>query len=149
MPDAARDEIRELVDELFVTTDRKEWDRAVALFVAGPIEVDMTSLVGGTPSTTTARELFAGFRIGLHAGKLSHHMTTNYRITLDDEAGEVWAHGYAWNLVPALPEGGNVWETWGNYRLGVVWTEAGWRLNAFRYISRRTAGNDAVRTHTA
>ena len=149
MPDDARDEIRELVDELFIATDRKEWDRAEALFASGPVEVDMTSLIGGAPFTTTARALFAGFRVGLHAGKLSHHMATNYRIVLDGEAGEVWVHGYAWNLVPAMPADANVWETWGNYRLGVVWTDAGWRLSAFRYYSRRTAGNEAVRTHTA
>jgi hypothetical protein len=149
MVDEAREEIRELVDELFIATDAKDWNRAEALFVTGPIEVDMTSLIGGTPFHTTARELIGGFRIGLHAGKLSHHMATNYRISLVNDVGEVQAHGYAWNMVPAMPEGSNVWETWGVYRLGVVWTSAGWRLNAFRYFSRRTAGNDAVRTHTA
>jgi hypothetical protein len=39
-----------------------------ALFVDGPIEVDMSSLAGGGPVQTTADQLAAGFRAGLHAG---------------------------------------------------------------------------------
>jgi hypothetical protein len=35
-------EIRRLADELFATTDLKEWAAARALFVDGLLEVDMT-----------------------------------------------------------------------------------------------------------
>jgi hypothetical protein len=38
--------IRRLRDELLVTTDLKDWTAARALFADGPIEVDMSSLVG-------------------------------------------------------------------------------------------------------
>jgi hypothetical protein len=139
--------VQQLVDELFILTDRKEWSAAEALFVDTPIEVDMTSLVGGDPLRVTAAELFAGFRWGLHAGKLSHHMATNYRIALEADRATVLAHGYAWNRVAALPPGQDLWETWGNYLLDAVRTPAGWRLSAFRYFSKLTRGNDAVRTH--
>lgn len=143
----ARAEISRLVDELFITCDEKDWATGEALFVKGPVETDMSSLVGGGPVTLTAAELYQGFRQGLHAGKQSHHMATNYRITFAGDSADVWCHGYAWNHLPALPDGESVWETWGNYRLGAVWTPDGWRLNAFRYYSKRTAGNDAVRAH--
>ena len=47
--DEAGDEhtLSALADELFITTDLKEWDAARALFIDGAIEVDMGSLVGG------------------------------------------------------------------------------------------------------
>jgi hypothetical protein len=57
----------------------------------------MTSLVGGEPVHMTADDLVGGFRKGLHAGKASHHMATNYRITLSGDRADVSAHGYAWN----------------------------------------------------
>ena len=142
-------ELRRLVDELFITTDLKDWTALRALFVDGQIEVDMSSLAGGGPMRMTADQLVGGFRSGLHAGKVSHHLAANYRIAIDGERAEILAHGYAWNHVPALPEGSNLWETWGDYRLTCGRVGGTWRLDGFRYYSKLTRGNDAVRTHTA
>jgi hypothetical protein len=30
-------------------------------------------------------------------------MTTNYRVAVHGDRAELWAHGYAWNRVAALP----------------------------------------------
>ena len=140
--------LRRVVDELFITTDLKDWTAARALFQDGPIVVDMSSLVGGGPVHMTADQLMDGFRAGLHAGKSSHHLATNYRITLDGDRAEVWCHGYAWNHVPVLPAGSDLWETWGNYRLSARRSGDVWRLDGFRYYSKLTRGNDAVRSHS-
>ena len=140
-----RDLIEQIADELFVFTDRKEWDRARALFVDGAIEVDMSSLAGGGPATTTAADLFAGFAAGLHARKQSHHMATNYQTTISDDTAELWANGYAWNRLEGQPA---IWETWGNYRLSFRRTASGWRISAFRYFAKFNRGDDAIRTHT-
>ncbi|HEX6433763.1 MAG TPA: nuclear transport factor 2 family protein, partial [Gemmatimonadales bacterium] len=92
-------EIRRVADELFITTDLKDWNAARALFADGSIEVDMSSLVGGGPVQLTADQLIDGFRTGLHAGKVSHHLTANYRVEVDGDRAELWAHGYALNRV--------------------------------------------------
>ena len=141
-------ELRRLTDELFITTDLKDWSAARALFADGPIDVDMSSLVGGGPVQLTADQLIAGFQAGLHAGKVSHHLTSNYRIQVDGNRAELWAHGYAWNRVPALPAGTDLWETWGNYRLSYRRVAGQWRLDGFHYYSKLTRGNEAVRTHS-
>ena len=140
--------IRRLVDELFIATDLKDWTAARALFIDGPLEVDMSSLVGGGPVQLTGDQLIAGFRTGLHPGKVSHHLAANYRIEVDGDQGEVWAHGYAWNRVQSLQPGTDLWETWGNYRPTCRRVGGEWRLAGFRYYSKLTRGNDAVRTHT-
>jgi hypothetical protein len=142
------EELRRVADELFIATDLKDWAAVRALFVDGSIEVDMSSLTGGAPVQTTADHLVDGFRAGLHAGKVSHHLATNYRIRAEGDRAELWAHGYAWNRVPSLPAGSDLWETWGNYRLTYRRQTQGWRLDGFRYYSKLTRGNDAVRTHT-
>ena len=144
-----RDAIARLADELFITTDLKDWTAARALFVDGEIEVDMSSLVGGGPVRMTADQLLDGFRKGLHPGKTSHHIAGNYRIRVEADRAELWAHGYSWNRVAAFPAGSDLWETWGNYRLTCRRGDAGWRLDGFRYFAKLARGNDAVRTHTA
>ena len=146
---AVADELRRVADELFITTDLKDWGAARALFVDGPIEVDMSSLVGGAPVEMTADQLIDGFRAGLHPGKVSHHLAANCRIRVEGDRAELWAHGYAWNRLPALPPGTDLWETWGNYRLTYRREAERWRLDGFRYYSKLTRGNEAVRTHTA
>src|ERR671924_1316936 len=78
-------EIRRLADELFITTDLKDWKAARALFQDGPIEVDMSSLAGGASVQLTADQLIAGFESGLHAGKVSHHLASNYRIQIEGD----------------------------------------------------------------
>jgi SnoaL-like protein len=142
-------DVRSLVDQLFILTDLKAWDAARALFVEGEIEVDMSSLVGGGPVRMTAAQLFTGFAVGLHAEKASHHMTTNYEITIDGDRGTVGAHGYAWNHLPGVTSGSDLWETWGTYRLTVRRTPGGWRIADFQYVARYNRGNESVRTHTA
>jgi hypothetical protein len=89
--------IRQMVDLLFISTDQKEWIRARALFVDGLLEVDTRSLNGGEVLHMTADELLGGFAVGLHEEKASHHMTTNYQISVNQGQAEVWAQGYAWN----------------------------------------------------
>jgi hypothetical protein len=153
-PDAVRllmdeREVRSLVEQLFILTDLKAWDAARALFVDGEIEVDMSSLVGGGPVRMTSAQLFAGFAAGLHAEKASHHMTTNYQISIDGERGTVEAHGYAWNHLPGTTGGSDLWETWGTYRLTFRRTLAGWRIADFQYVAKYNRGNESVRTHTA
>jgi len=139
--------IRHITDLLFIYTDQKEWSAARQLFVDGPIEVDMSSLAGGGPIQMTADELLAGFRAGLHEDKPSHHMTTNYRITVTGDQAEVWAHGYAWNRLLHYQAESDLWETWGNYRLPFQRTTNGWRLKGFCYFAKYNCGNDYVRTH--
>ncbi len=97
----------------------------------------MSSLGGGGPVQLPADQLIAGFQAGLHPGKVSHHLATNYRIEVDGDRG-----------VPALPAGMDLWETWGNYRLTYRRVAREWRLEGFRYYSKLTRGNDAVRTHS-
>jgi hypothetical protein len=75
-------------------------------------------------------------------------MATNYQITVNQDQAEIWAHGYSWNRLLNYEGGSDLWETWGNYRLTLQRTPAGWRLSAFRYFAKYNRGNEAVRTHT-
>jgi hypothetical protein len=139
------DGILRVVDDLFILTDRKDWSGVEALFVADLIDVDMTSLAGGSPARLSPSVFVDGFRIGLHPNKRSHHMTTNYRVAITGEQATVTAHGYAWNALVGRPD---LWETWGVYTIGVRRVDGRWRIHAFRYESKACRGDDRIRTHT-
>jgi hypothetical protein len=49
--------------------------------------------------------------------------------------------------VPTFPSGEDLWETWGTYDFTLKLSEGEWRITRFRYVSKLTRGNDAVRTH--
>jgi hypothetical protein len=116
-----------------------------ALFADQPLEVDMSSLAGGGPMTMSADVLIAGFTVGLHANKRSHHMTTNHHVVVGDDHAVATAHGYAWNTLVDRPE---LWETWGDYTLGLRRQDCRWRITSFRYDAKASRGDDAIRTHT-
>jgi hypothetical protein len=118
--------------------------------LADQIRVDFTSLNGGQPATITGDQLVGAWTAGLHKEKTSLHMTSNYQITVNGNRAEAFLHGYAWNQLigeSAKIQGGAVWETWGNYQMKFERQGNRWRINDLTYNSKRTAGNDAVRTH--
>jgi hypothetical protein len=47
-----------------------------------------------------------------------------------------------------MTPGTDLWETWDNYRLSCRRIAGEWRLDGFRYYSKLTRGNEAVRTHS-
>ena len=103
------------------------------------------SLVGGEPMKITADQFFRASRPAFMR-QSQPPLAANYPIEVTGDRAEVWAHGYAWNRVPALPAGADLWETWGNYRLSFRRVAGQWRLDAFRVLFKHTRGNDAVRT---
>lgn len=137
--------ILRVVDDLFIYTDRKDWASARILFRDGPLDVDMSSLGGGGPVQMTADTLIAGFTVGLHPAKQSHHMTTNYHVAVTDDAAVVSAHGYAWNKLVGDSE---LWETWGVYTIRLQRMDGCWKISAFRYDATASRGDDRIRTHT-
>jgi|KBSMisStandDraft_5_1062788.scaffolds.fasta_scaffold848295_2 hypothetical protein len=144
---AADDEraIARVIDDVFILTDRKDWATLRALFVDGPVAVDMSSLAGGGPVEMSADVLLAGFTVGLHANKLTHHMTTNLHVALTGDAAVVTLHGYAWNKLADRPD---LWETWGTYTLRMRRQDSCWKIAGFRYDAKATRGDDGIRTHT-
>jgi len=133
------------VDDLFILTDRKDWAGVQALFVDGLIDVDMSSVAGGGGAAMTAEVLVDGFRVGLHANKRSHHMTSNYRVVVANNVATVSAHGYSWN---ALVGRKDLWETWGVYTIRLKEMNGCWKIAAFRYDAKANRGDDRIRAHT-
>jgi hypothetical protein len=75
-------EIVLVVDEIDNAVDAKDWQRCRNYFT-DEIYADFTSLAGGSPGNMPADDLVEAWATNLYAEKLSHHMRTNHRVTID------------------------------------------------------------------
>jgi hypothetical protein len=136
-------EIRRVVDEIDNAVDAKARAACRSCFL-DDIDVDFSSLVGGSPARIKADELVDGWRRNLYSDKKSHHMRSNHRVTIDGDRAEVFSKGYAFNRLPS-PTGSDLWEVWGDYRHTLERTAAGWKVSGMALFVTYARGNERAR----
>jgi hypothetical protein len=130
-------EIRRVVDGIDLATDAKDWALCRSYFT-GEIFADFTSLAGGEPGRMPADDLVNAWRTNLYADKLSHHMRTNHRISLQGDKAEVFSKGYALNILKR-DTGSDLWEVWGEYTHSLEHTPEGWRCSGMTFTVTHAA----------
>ena len=136
-------EVRRVVDGIDVATDAKDWGLCRGHFT-DEIHVDFTSLAGGEPGRMPADDLVGAWSTNLYADKLSHHMRTNHRITVEGDRAEVFSKGYALNIL-RRETGSDLWEVWGDYTHTLERTPQGWRCSGITFVVTHARGNETVR----
>ena len=142
-------ELVRITDAIDAAVDAKDWSLARSFFTE-EIDVDFTSLIGGTPATLPADALIDGWSANLTDEKTSFHLRGNHRVTFEGaDAATLHSHGYAWNRLErgALPANGGdaLWEVWGTYEHSFVRTEDGWRVDGMSFFATAERGNPFVR----
>ena len=140
-----RMEITRIVDEIDNAVDAKDWERCRGYFT-DEIYADFTSLAGGSPGNMPADDLVGAWRTNLYADKLSHHMRSNHRITIDGDEAEVFSKGYALNIL-SRPTGSDLWEVWGNYTHTLQRTDEGWKCSGMTFVVTHARGNETARDY--
>jgi hypothetical protein len=140
-----RIEIIRIVDEIDNAVDAKEWERCRGYFT-DEIYADFTSLAGGSPGNMPADDLVGAWASNLYADKLSHHMRTNHRVTIDGDSAEVFSKGYALNIL-YRPNGSNLWEVWGNYIHTLERTDEVWKCSGMTFLVTHARGNEMARDY--
>ena len=138
-----RMEITRVVDEIDNAVDAKDWEGCRGYFT-DEIYADFTSLAGGSPGDMPADDLVGAWRTNLYVDKLSHHMRSNHRITIDGDEAEVFSKGYALNIL-SRTTGSDLWEVWGNYTHTLRRTDEGWKCSGMTFVVTHARGNDKVR----
>ncbi len=138
-------EIRRVVDGIDLATDAKDWALCRRLFT-DEIYADFTSLAGGYPGRMPADDLVGAWTTNLYADKLSHHMRTNHRISVDGDEAEVFSKGYALNILDR-DAGSDLWEVWGNYTHTLSRSSEGWKCSGMTFVVVHARGNEMVRQH--
>ena len=136
-------EIRRVVDGIDLATDAKDWEICREYFT-DEIFADFTSLAGGEPTRMPADDLVGAWKTNLYADKLSHHMRTNHRISLQGDQAEVFSKGYALNILKR-DAGSDLWEVWGEYVHTLERTPEGWRCSGMTFNVTHARGNEMAR----
>ncbi|HET6711653.1 nuclear transport factor 2 family protein [Amycolatopsis sp.] len=144
--DVAREEIADLLGDLFAGFESRDWDRMADL-VAEKVHLDHTSLGAPAPEDLTGEAIVARWGRGLHERKKNFHLLSRPRIRVSGSRAEVTVNCYACNVLDA-DLGGGVWECWGRHDISWQHTENGWKATAFVFTVAQTRGDERVHTHT-
>ena len=135
-------EITLVVDEIDNAVDAKDWERCRSYFT-DEIYADFTSLAGGSPGNMSSDDLVGAWATNLYADKLSHHMRTNHRVTIDGDRAEVFSKGYVLNILHRP----NRSEVWGNYTHTLERTGEGWKCSGMTFVVTHARGNEMARDY--
>jgi hypothetical protein len=126
-----RQAVQDAVNELFLATDLKAWDRVRSIFT-DEVHFDMTSLAGGEPATLTPEAIVTAWREGLAEVEQVHHQTGNFVISIDGDAADVSCYGTATHV----RADGGLTTFIGSYELGLGRDGSGWRIDRFRFVKK-------------
>ncbi|MCU7549640.1 nuclear transport factor 2 family protein [Chitinophagaceae bacterium LB-8] len=134
-----REQVIEVVNKLFIYTDEQEWAKLQSEVFTEQIQFDMSSL-GGEPKTAMAKEVCESWQKGFEGLDAVNHLAGNYLVTINELTADVFAYATATHFKKAATQG-NTREFVGTYNLHLVYTEKGWRIDAFKYNLKYVNGN--------
>lgn len=141
---AAKDEITDILNQLFVSTDERDWPRVQQCF-ATAVEFDMTSLAGGNPARMSPQEITAAWDEGLRPIEASHHQVGNYQIVLHGDEANASCYGIALHY-RKTQSGRNTRTFVGTYDFHLRRNKDRWRVDLFRFNLKYLDGNLELET---
>lgn len=126
-----REIIHDLLVNLFVAVDEKDWDRARAA-LADTVAFDVTSLAGGEAADVAADDIVAGWTDGLTPVREVHHQVSNFRFSISGDRATARCYGiaYHYNRTDAGP---TVTTFVGTYDFGLTRAGDEWFVDALRF----------------
>jgi hypothetical protein len=137
---AARQQIVDVITELLVATDQRDWT-AVKRCFAAEVLFDMSSLGAGPPARRTPEEIAAGWEEALRPIGAIHHQAGNHRVAVHESRATASCYGIAYHYRKTA-SGRNTRVFVGSYafildRGGPL----GWRISTFRFDLKFIDGN--------
>jgi hypothetical protein len=135
----AKEEIRNVVNRLFISTDNRDWDAVKAVF-APEVLFDMTSMVGGKPVTMKPADIVAAWDKGLKPLKAIHHQAGNYVINVKQNTADAFCYGIASHYRPNKTNR-NTRIFVGSYNFHLAKNGANWQIDQFKFNLKYIDGN--------
>jgi SnoaL-like domain len=135
----AREEILDALNDLFVGTDAREWDRVRAV-LAPTVRFDVKSLTGAEPTTLGSEEIISGWERGLRPIRAVHHQTGNFRVRVSGDEADAFCYGIASHYLPNV-SGRNTRVFVGSYDFHLRRENGRWRIDLFRFNLKYIDGN--------
>jgi hypothetical protein len=136
-----RQQLIDLVTDLFIMTDHKQWDSVRTSF-APLVEFDMTSLIGGQPTKLSPEEIVLAWEGALSA-VTTHHQASNFQVSLRESDADVSCYALGYHYLPN-PTGRNTRLYAGLYEFHLALKEEQWLIDRMRFDLRFSEGNLAL-----
>jgi len=134
-----KEQVREVVTRLFISTDNRDWDTVSRLFAA-EVLFDMTSMVGSEPVKLTPDEIVASWEKGLKPLKAIHHQTGNFIVNTNQTEATVFCYGIASHYLPNKTNQ-NTRIFVGSYNFHLVKNGDNWQIDQFKFNLKYIDGN--------
>jgi len=135
----AKDEVIVAVNRLFIYTDKRDWERVKRCF-ADNVYFDVTSMVGGEPTTLTPDDIVAAWDEGLKHLEAIHHQAGNYLVDVGQNVATVFCYGTASHYLPTVT-GDNTRTYIGSYDFHLTKNAGAWLIDQFKFDLKYVDGN--------
>jgi hypothetical protein len=137
---AARMAVEDTVVNLFVATDERDWPALEACFTT-PFTLDMTSMVGGSPTQITPREVTAAWATAFKPLDHVHHQIGNLQTKIEGSAAHVRCYGVALHHRAAVSQGLKTRIFVGTYEIELRQENSRWLVTKLKFILKFIDGN--------
>jgi hypothetical protein len=134
-----KDAVITILNRLFRSVDEKDWKQA-EVCLAPHVLLDLSSLAGGAPETTTGAAIVDAWREGLGHLEATHHQAGNYEVEVHGEAATATCYGVAYHYLPN-DSGRNTRTFVGTYDFGLRKRRGGWEVDMLCYNLKFLDGN--------
>ena len=137
---AARLAVEDVVVRLFVATDERDWPALEACFTT-PFTLDMTSMVGGSPTQITPREVATAWAAGFKPLDHVHHQIGNLQTSIDGSTAVVRCYGVAFHHRAGVAQGLKTRIFVGTYEIKLRLDNSRWLVGELKYLLKFIDGN--------
>jgi hypothetical protein len=137
-----RQKIIDVVTQLFVGTDRRDWE-SVKKCLERHVLFDMSSLTGGSPATLTAQQIVEGWDSGLEPIKHVHHQAGNYIIDIKGAEAHAFCYAIAYHY-RETKSGRNTRVFVGSYDFDLRRHGDEWKIATFKFNLKFIDGNPQI-----
>ena len=134
-----KDQIRETIDQLFIATDNREWQKVKQCFTDS-VKFDMTSMTGGDPAIIKSDEIINGWEAALKKLEAIHHQAGNYLIEVNNDESTVFCYAIASHYL-STSSGNNTRTFVGSYNFHLMKKDNHWRIDQFKFNLKYSSGN--------
>jgi len=135
-----RTELEDLVVRAFVAIDEREWGTFHGC-LTDPVILDMTSLVGGEPSTVSPADVSSIWSEGFAKLTSIHHQVSNFRTAIDGDRALVKCYGIAFHHRADILDPVKWRRFVGTYEFDLLRGESGWAITRLKFDCKFVEGN--------
>jgi uncharacterized protein len=139
MQNSDKDQVVQAIQDMFIAADKRDWAACKNSFTEKPF-IDYSSLSGIAGSAVDAGELIKAWDNALSRYKHTHHMLSNFDVTVSGNTASVSFYGHALHYLPHS-KGGDAWEVYATYNAELVKTGKGWKLSLIVLHLKYQGGN--------